>query len=90
MLFIPEKYKVVDGKDPETGSVEVKCTICNTTYAVPPDVLKEIGTVPVCENPGCKEAYEKAEAQLQAANLKNNGTDPTKDTGTMTDKTTSV
>lgn len=86
-MFIPEKYKVIDGKDPEPGTVEVKCSICNTAYAVPPDVMKELGSVPVCENQGCKEAYEKAQAQLAAANLKNNSSDPTKDTGMMSDKT---
>jgi len=85
-MFIPEKYKIVEGKDPETGSVEIKCSICNTAYAVPPDVLKEVGPVPVCEDPGCKEAYEKAQAQLAAANLKNNAGDPTKDTGSLADK----
>lgn len=87
MVFIPEKYKIADEKDPETGTVEIKCSICNTAHAVPPDVVKDLGPVPVCENPGCKEAYEKAQAQLAAANLKNNSGDPTKDTGTMSDKT---
>ena len=56
MVFIPEKYKIADGKDPETGTVEIKCSICNTAHAVPPDVVKDLGPVPVCENPGCKEA----------------------------------
>ena len=28
MVFIPEKYKIADGKDPETGTVEIKCSIC--------------------------------------------------------------
>ncbi|MCM1215468.1 MAG: hypothetical protein NC548_13225 [Lachnospiraceae bacterium] len=83
-MFIPEKYKVVDGKEPENGSVEVKCSICNTTYAVPADIIKELGTVPVCENAGCKEAFEKAEAQLAAAKLKPDTGTATSDTGSDT------
>lgn len=82
-MFIPEKYKLVEGKEPESGSVEVECSICKTKYIVPPDVLKECGTVPVCE--GCSDAYEKAQKDLAAAKLNSSSTaDKASDIGSST------
>lgn len=86
-MYIPENYLIVEGKDPEDGTVEVQCKICNRKFAVPADMVSELGTVPVCENAGCKEAYEKAQAEIAAAAAKTSPSDAAKEIGNLSEKT---
>ncbi len=83
MTFIPNKYKAEEGKTPETGSVEVACKICGQKFWVPADLIPQLGTTPVCENESCKEAIEKAQADIAAIQAKQS-VDTTSDS--LTDK----
>ncbi len=61
MTFIPSKYLVEEGKEAPEGTVEKKCRICGSTFAVPSGSELLVGDSDVCE--GCKEVYEKQQAE---------------------------
>ena len=86
-MYIPGNYKIVEGKEPEDGTVEVTCKICNQKFAVPADMIPELGDTPVCDDPDCKEAYEKAQADMAAAAAKTDPGEAAKEIGSLSDKT---
>lgn len=69
-MLIPLKYKDDPSTTPADGSVEVTCNICNSKFWVPPDLIPQIGVMPVCENPGCAEAYDKMQQAMSATQMK--------------------
>lgn len=57
MNYMPMKYRFEEGKQvSEDGTKLVKCSICNSSFAIP----NGSEFIDVCEN--CKDAYEKKQA----------------------------